>query len=417
MILSKTQQQVADSAKRFKLVTAGRRWGKTFLSIREIAYQARLPNRLIWYVCVSYRAAKMIVWKELKNRLLDLRWVDKINESELSVSLKNGSLICLKGAENAQQLRGVSLSYVVIDEAAQVHPDVWTEVIRPALADQQGGALFITTPLGRSNWTYDLYAQAQQSPQLWDAFQFTTADGGFVTESEIQAAKQDMSERQFRQEFLATWEDAASRVAWAFNRDHNVRDLDSYSTHQLEVGMDFNVSPICAVIMVRVKNDLYVVDEIQMHNSNTQELADEIKLRYSHSRITVYPDPAGSARKTSANGLTDHTILRNAGFTVKAPHKHDAVRDRINATNARLCSADGVRHLFISKKCKYTIESLEKYCFKEDTQQPDKDSGFDHQFDALSYATAYLFPIRRQLDQEQVKPQRWAHKLANPYIR
>lgn len=417
MILSKTQQLVADSKKRFKLVTAGRRWGKTFLSIREIAYQAREPNRLIWYVTSSYRAAKMIVWKELKNKLLDLRWVDKINESELSVSLKNGSVICLKGAENAQQLRGVSLSYCVIDEAAQVHPDVWMEVIRPALADQMGGALFITTPLGRGNWIYELYQQARQMPQLWDAFQFTTSEGGFVTQAEIEAAKQDMSERQFRQEFLATWEDAASRIAWAFDREKNIKELDSYSTHQLEVGMDFNVSPICAVIMVRVKDDLYVVDEIQMHNSNTQELADEIKLRYSHSRITVYPDPAGSARKTSANGLTDHTILQNAGFTVRAPRKHDAVRDRINATNARLCSADGVRHLFISKKCKYTIESLEKYCFKEDTQQPDKDSGFDHQFDALSYATAYLFPIRRQLDQEQVKPQRWGHKLANPYIR
>jgi len=417
MILSKTQQLVADSKKRFKLVCGGRRWGKTWYCIREIAYQAREPNKLIWYVTSSYRAAKMIVWKELKNRLLDLRWVDKINESELSVSLKNGTLICLKGAENAQQLRGVSLSYCVIDEAAQVDPDVWMEVIRPALADQQGGALFITTPLGRGNWTYELYQQAKQMPELWDAFQFTTAEGGFVTQAEIEAAKSDMSERQFRQEFLATWEDAASRIAWAFDRDKNIKELDSYSTHQLEVGMDFNVSPICAVIMVRVKDDLYVVDEIQMHNSNTQELADEIKLRYSHSRITVYPDPAGSARKTSANGLTDHTILQNAGFTVRAPRKHDAVRDRINATNARLCSADGVRHLFISKKCKYTIESLEKYCFKEDTQQPDKDSGFDHQFDALSYATAYLFPIRRQQDLDQVKPQRWAHKLANPYIR
>jgi hypothetical protein len=105
MILSKTQQQVADSAKRFKLVTAGRRWGKTFLSIREIAYQARLPNKLIWYVTSSYRAAKMIVWKELKNRMLDLRWVSKINESELSIRLKNGIEICLKGSENAQQLR------------------------------------------------------------------------------------------------------------------------------------------------------------------------------------------------------------------------------------------------------------------------------------------------------------------------
>lgn len=412
MILSRTQQLVADSKKRFKLVTAGRRWGKTFLSIREIAYQAREPNKLIWYVTSSYRAAKMIVWKELKNRLLDLRWVDKINESELSVNLKNGSQICLKGAENAQQLRGVSLSYVVIDEAAQVHPDVWTEVIRPALADQQGGALFITTPLGRSNWTYDLYRQAQQSPQQWDAYQFTTAEGGFVTQAEIEAAKADMSERQFRQEFLATWEDAASRVAWAFDRDQNIKELDSYSTHHLEVGCDFNISPISAVIMVRIKDDLYVVDEIQMHNSNTQELADELKLRYSHSRITVYPDPAGSARKTSANGQTDHTILQNAGFIVRAPRKHDAVRDRINATNARLCSADGVRHLFISKKCKYTVESLEKYCFKEDTQQPDKESGFDHLFDALSYAIAYLFPIRRAPDLTNVRPQWWRHQVA-----
>jgi hypothetical protein len=343
--------------------------------------------------------------------------VDKINESELSVTLKNGSQICLKGAENAQQLRGVSLSYCVIDEAAQVHPDVWMEVIRPALADQMGGALFITTPLGRGNWTYELFQQARQMPDLWDAFQFTTYQGGFVTQAEIDSAKQDMSERQFRQEFLATWEDAASRIAWAFDREQNIKDLESYSTAVLEVGMDFNVSPICATIMVRHKDDLYVIDEIQMHNSNTQELATELKQRYAHSRITVYPDPAGSARKTSANGLTDHTILTNAGFTVKAPRRHDAVRDRINATNARFCSADGVRHLFISKKVKYVIESLEKYTYKESTQQPDKDSGHDHMFDALSYAVAYMFPIRRDQDLDQVKPQRWAHKLANPYIR
>ena len=412
MILSQTQQQVADSKKRFKLVTAGRRWGKTFLSIREIAYQAREPNRLIWYVCVSYRAAKMIVWKELKNRLLDLRWVDKINESELSVTLKNGSLICLKGSENAQQLRGVSLSYCVIDEAAQVHPDVWAEVIRPALADQQGGALFITTPLGKSNWTYDLYRQAQESPQLWDAYQFTTLSGGFVTPAEIEAAKQDMSERQFRQEFLATWEDAASRIAWAFDRELNVQEPINFNLTQLEVGCDFNTSPITACVMVRQKNTLYCVDEIRMLNSNTQELADELNLRYPHSRITVYPDPSGNARKTSANGFTDHTILQNAGFQVKAPRRHDAVRDRINATNARFCSADGVRHLFIAKKNKYTIESLEKYCFKEGTQQPDKDSGFDHQFDALSYAVAYMFPLRKEQDPTNIKPQWWRHQVA-----
>jgi len=411
MILSKTQQQVADSKKRFKLVTAGRRWGKTFLSIREIAYQAREPNKLIWYVTSSYRAAKMIVWKELKNRLLDLRWVHKINESELSVSLKNGSLICLKGSENAQQLRGISLTYCVIDEAAQVHPDVWMEVIRPALADQQGGALFITTPLGKSNWTYELFQQARLLPDLWDAYQFSTLEGGFVTAAEIESAKQDMSERQFRQEFLATWEDAASRIAWAFDREKNHKELINPNTAQLEVGMDFNVQPMCAVIMVREKNILYVIDEIQIPNSNTQEMANELRIRYPLSQITVYPDPSGSSRRSSANGLTDHTILQNAGFTVRAPRKHDAVRDRINATNARFCSADGVRHLFISKKVKYVIDSLEKYTYKESTQQPDKDSGHDHMFDALSYAVAYMFPLKRDQDSTNQKPRWWRHQV------
>jgi len=297
MKLSNLQQVIADSKKRFKIVCAGRRFGKTFLSIREICYQARLPNKLIWYVTSSYRAAKMICWKQLKNRLLDLRWVEKINESELSIRLKNGSEICLKGSENAQQLRGVSLSFCVIDEAAQVSPDVFAEVIRPALADQQGGALFITTPLGKNNWTYDLWQQAKLSPALWDAYQFSTLEGGFVTQSEIDAAKSDMSERQFRQEFLATWEDAAARCAWSFDREKNVCDVPEHNTIQLDVGCDFNVSPISAVIMVRVKNKLYVIDEISMHNSNTQELADELRSRYPKSQITVYPDPSGQPEK------------------------------------------------------------------------------------------------------------------------
>jgi phage terminase large subunit len=96
---------------------------------------------------------------------------------------------------------------------------------------------------------------------------------------------------------------------------------------------------------------------------------------------------------------------------VRAPRKHDAVRDRINATNARFCSADGVRHLFISKKVKYVIDSLEKYTYKESTQQPDKDSGHDHMFDALSYAVAYMFPLKRDQDSTNQKPRWWRHQV------
>jgi len=405
MRLSKPQQTIADDDSRFKIVVAGRRFGKTYLSMREICYRARMPGQEIFYITTSYRAAKMILWKPLKRRLLDLRWVNKINESELSIVLKNGSTISLKGAEDPDKLRGVSLSYAVIDEAAECKLDeLWGEVLRPALADQQGGALFIGTPKGKNNTFYDLYTQAQEL-EGWSAFQYRTIDGGFVTEEEIESAKKDMSERQFRQEFLATFETANNQVAYAFNRDINIVEDIDFPTDVLHIGMDFNVNPSVCSIMVRSGDSMYAIDEILMYSSNTNEMAEEINNRYPRSKIFVYPDPSGSQRKTSANGQTDHTILQNAGFIVKAPRKHDPVKDRINAANARLRSADAVSHAFIAKSCKYTIESLEKHSFKQGTMIPDKETGYDHMFDAWSYCLAYLFPLRRAVQPQA--PQRW----------
>ena len=411
MRLSSIQQQVAQDNHRFKVVIGGRRMGKTFLAIREMCYQAKEPNRLIWYVTSSYRAAKMIAFKELKQRLLDLNWVRKINESELSVTLKNNTEIALKGADNFQSLRGIRLSYCVIDEAAQVQADAWFEVIRPALADSQGGVLFISTPLGKNNWTFDLYNREKDDPDNWKSWQFTTLQGGFVAKEEVEQAKQEMSEKQFNQEFNATFESFGDQVAWAFDRDQNIKELPNADLRTIYIGMDFNVAPINAAIMVREGEDLYIIDEIQMYSSNTDELAQEIKRRYPTSKVFVYPDPSGAARKTSANGHTDFTILTNAGFNVKAPRRHDPVRDRINALNARLRSADSKNHLFVSKRCKYSIESLEKYCFKPGTQVPDKDSGFDHMFDAISYCVAFIFPLQR--NQERYVPERWGQKIGN----
>ena len=407
MKLSTPQREVADDASRFKVVVAGRRFGKTYLSLREICYRARIPNQEIFYITTSYRAAKMILWKPLKRRLQDLRWAKKINESELSILLKNGSTISLKGAEDPDKLRGVSLSYAVIDEAAECKlNELWGEIVRPALADQRGGAMFIGTPKGKANAFYEMYTQANELDN-WRAWQYTTLDGGFVTEEEIEAAKQDMSERQFKQEFLATFETYENRVAWAFTREeHVLNQLPELDTSVLHIGMDFNVSPATAAICARHGDTLYQIDEIQMYSSNTFEMAEEIKRRYGKSKIFVYPDPSGNARKTSSN-LTDHTILSNAGFLVKAPRKHDPVRDRINAINARFRSADGEKHLYIAKSNKYTVESLEKYTYKEGTQVPDK-SGYDHMFDALSYCVAYLFPIKKNIQPTQA--QRWGTK-------
>ena len=410
MKLSKAQATIAKDDHRFKVAICGRRFGKTYLAIREMCYRAKEPDQNVWYITSSYRAAKMIVWKPLKNKLLDLKWVAKINESELSIELKNGSTISLKGADNYDSLRGSSISYVVLDEVSEIPPNAWTEVIRPALADQQGGALFIGTPQGKGNWSYDLFNQRETQPEVWTSFQFTTLDGGRVKAEEVEQARADMSERQFRQEFEATFESYEGNIAYNFIREDHIKELDNPDTRIIEVGCDFNVSPITATIGIRKGEDLYIIDEILMHNSNTQELAEEIRNRYPTSKVFCYPDPAGSARKSSANGHTDHTILQNAGFIVKAPRKHDPVRDRINALNARLLDANKERHLYITKNAKYTIESLEKYTYKEGTQIPDKDSGYDHIFDALTYCIAYLFPVRKNTTQP-TQPQRWGAKI------
>jgi len=410
MPLSKPQETIALDSHRFICVVAGRRFGKTHLSIRQLCYHAKEPDRNVWYVAPTYKQAKQIVWRKLKHKLQDLKWAKKVNESELSIELKNGSLISLKGADNADSLRGVGLDYLILDEFADIDPEAWYEVLRPTLADKQGGALFIGTPKGIGNWAHDIYNMPTENPEQWASYQYTTIDGGNVKPEEIEAAKRDLDVRTFRQEFLATFETYAGRIYYSFDRKQNVLTVEPIDTSVIYVGMDFNIDPMSAVVAVRLKDTLYVIDEIRMFSSNTQELVDEIKARYPTSKVWVYPDPAGSARKTAAGGVTDHAILQNAGFVLKSPRAHTPVRDRINAVNSRLCDSTGVRHLYVAPKCKYTIEGLERQTYKEGTSQPDKESGYDHMMDALGYMVDYLFPVRKE--QPEYTPQRWGHKLA-----
>jgi len=412
MKLSPPQQTIVDDSHRFRVVVAGRRFGKTHLSIRELCYHARLPDKEVWYIAPTYKMARQIVWKKLKNRLKDLNWITKTNETELSITLRNGSTISLKGADNYDSLRGVGLDFIVLDEFADISPEAWFETLRPTLSDKQGRALFIGTPKGIGNWSYELYQNTQDDPETWKSFSYTTLDGGNVTPEEVEAARRDLDERTFRQEYMATFETFSGRIYYAFDRSLNVQPYTGITPDVIYVGMDFNIDPMSAVIAVRQGDDLHLIDEIRIFGSNTQETVDEIKNRYPRSKVWVYPDPAGSQRKTSAGGTTDITILTNNGFIVKAPRTHTPVRDRINAVNSRLCDSTGIRHLFIDPKCKYTIEGLERQVYKEGTSQPDKDGGYDHMNDALGYMVDYLFPIRRDIDPDLMLPQRWGHKLA-----
>ena len=413
MPLSLGQHNIVNAKKRFRVAICGRRFGKTYVSVREIARFASQPNKKVFYVAPSYRMAKQIVWDKLKYRLMDLNWVKKTNESDLSIELVNGSKIYLRGADNYDSLRGVGLDFVVFDEFAMIDEKAWSEVIRPTLSDTGGSALFISTPMGQGNWAYNLYQKHLEDPDNWASFQYTSLEGGRIPEEEIEQARRDLDARTFRQEYEASFETYAGRIYYNFDRAHSVIDArpNEQDTSVIYIGMDFNIDPMSAVIAIRNNNDLCIIDEIRMFSSNTDEIVAEIKSRYPKSRVWVYPDPAARQRKTSAGGSTDLTILQNAGFVVKAPNSHNPVRDRINAVNSRLCDATGVRHLFVTKNCKYTIESLERQVYKEGTTQPDKDGGYDHMNDALGYLVDYLFPVRRDIDPALLEPQRWGHQL------
>jgi phage terminase large subunit len=408
MPLSKAQRLIADAPFRFRVAVCGRRFGKTHLSIRELAKYARIPDKRVWYIAPTYRMAKQIVWKKLKKKLTTINWVKSINESDLTLTLVNGSEISLRGADNYDSLRGVGLDFVVLDEAADIDAEAWYEVIRPTLSDTGGHALFLGTPKGM-NWFKELYDN-HLTKNNWVSFQFTTLDGGNVPQEEVESARQDLDTRTFRQEYEATFENFSGIIAYSFG-DHNILNKPEISSTQpLIIGTDFNVNPMSATVMLQTKDGLHQIDEIVIQASNTNELVEEIRNRYPKNPITIFPDPAGVQRKTSANGQTDIKILENAGFTVKYHRQHPLVKDRINAANSLFhLRTDGNCRFRIDPGCKHTIKSLRQHCYKPDTQVPEKDSGLDHMFDALTYAIQYLFPIKKDLP--TIIPQRFGHQL------
>lgn len=394
MPLTEPQQRIFDDDSRFRVAVCGRRFGKTYLALWEIARAARWPNQRILYCAPNFRQAKGIIWDLLKEELGKRRWIRKINESELSIRLCNNSLIELRSAESADSMRGISGSFAVLDECAFYDKRIWSDVIRPLLSDQEGGCLFITTPQGQ-NWVYDLYLQAKTRDD-WSAFQYTTLDGGQVSSEEVEAAKRDLDERTFRTEYLADFTSTSNRVFYAFDMQTNVRKLD-VDPGKIWIGCDQNINPMSAVIGTPVEDGFYVFDEIELYNSNTNELCEEIINRYG-TRPIIHPDPSGKRNQTNSKGRSDHDIMREYGLIVKSPKAHTPVKDRNAVVNSLFRNAAGEHKLFISPDCKRTIHNVASHQYKPNSVIPEKDKGTDHMTDALAYVLDYNFSIRSKPD-------------------
>jgi hypothetical protein len=395
--LRHAQGEVFSSRTRFRVLVAGRRFGKSYLSCVELLRGAiERPGETYFYCAPSYRMAKDIVWKLLK-RLVPKAWVKSKNETDLKIELVNGSTIELKGTENAMALRGRSLAGVVLDEAAFMDSEVWFEVLRPALADKQGWALFISTPDGTASWFYDLWCYCEEGDNDWSRWQFTTIEGDNVPPEEIEAARGQLDPRTFRQEFEASFENLSGLVAVSFGDSNISTEAADIPILPLLLGVDFNVDPMSGICAVKKDDTLYVFDEIMLTGgATTWDFAEEVTRRFGvDRRVIACPDPTGGSRKTSGVGLTDHNILRRSGFNVSSPRAPWKIRDKITAVNTALLDATGTRRTLIHPRCKELIKSLRTLTYTPNTGLPNKNLGVDHAFDAFGYLCLQQFNLAK----------------------
>ena len=205
------QQEVWADDTRFKIVAAGRRTGKSRLAAWLLIVNALQTERgQVFYVAPTQGQARDIMWQTLLELGNPVITGSHINN--LQIKLVNGATISLKGADRPETMRGVSLKFLVLDEYADMKPDVFEQILRPALADQKGCAMFIGTPMGRNHF-YELYKYADLGDdETYKAWHFTSYDNPILDPNEIDTAKKSMSSYAFRQEFMASFEARGSEM-------------------------------------------------------------------------------------------------------------------------------------------------------------------------------------------------------------
>lgn len=204
------QLEVFQDPRRFKIVVAGRRFGKSKLA-EAVGVALGLETELngydlsgkgVFIIAPTHDQAKRIYWPGLMKLTQPVQ--SRVDRNTGRIELVNDRWIEVRGADKPDSLRGVGLSAVILDEYASMKPNVWEEIVRPALADVQGRALFIGTPAGKNHF-YQLVLEAQQNPEEWGVWRFKSTDNPFLDPEEVKRAARNMTAEQFAQEFEASF--------------------------------------------------------------------------------------------------------------------------------------------------------------------------------------------------------------------
>ena len=384
--------------KRFAVVPAGRRSGKTELAKRKlvITLTARKPwpDPRYFAAAPTREQAKRIFWKDLK-ALIPRGWVRSVYETDLCVVTKFGSELWVVGLDKPERMEGTPWDGGVLDEYGNMRSSAWTENIRPALSDRRGWCWFIGVPEGFNHYK-DLadYARSGVDPD-WGFYSWPSSD--ILPPEEVEAARRALDMRTFRQEYEASFEGGGGRAYYAYSPEiHQDPSIGLDPLLPLIVSCDFNVELCVWEVLQTDGSTVRVIDEIALMDTNTFEMCAEFLRRYGGRSpgITVYGDAAGSQRSTA--GKSDYAILTEMGLARQRVKKaNPGVKDRVNAVNSMLRNVRGSSRLFHHPRCRYLRKDFETVEWRGSAMELDKTNlERTHASDALGYFIEYEFPLK-----------------------
>jgi hypothetical protein len=291
------QAEVHNHPARFKVLAAGRRWGKTRLGVNECLDVAAHGGRA-WWVAPSYKMSE-VGWRPL--RKMGAKIGAEVRKVDRQVILPNGGEVAVRSADNPDSLRGEGLDFIVMDECAYIAEEAWMEALRPALSDRQGKAMFISTPKGR-NWLWRMWQRGLENGGEWKSWQKPTSDNPYIVPDEIEAARQMLPELTFEQEYLAVFLEGQGAVFRNINACTNapITTPEAHNGHYIIAGVDWGkqqdftaISVGCTTCKVEIARDRF--NQIDWH--------------FQYGRLTEI-----FKRWNVKMGLIEHNSIGDPGF-------------------------------------------------------------------------------------------------------
>ena len=403
------QRKIWESDAYIKALVGGYGSGKSITAIkRGIALSlenAGIPGMI---VSPNYDQARKTIVTDMK-AMLDGRKIDyeyKVQAKEFLIYYKNlTGIIWIGSGDKPDSLKGPNLAWAIIDEPFIQSKDVFMQMMaRVRHASAKHREILLTGTPEQLNWGYDIIAGDEAENYNVFLVQASTKDNKVNPDTYIKSLESGYDTKTKQAYMNGEFVDlSASRVYYAYERAKNVKDVE-YDGQELQVGMDFNVDPMSAVIFYVDGSTVNVVEEVKISDANTDAMANRVREIIEHrnpsqvgSYIKVYPDPTGRGRKTSAAvGQTDHTILKDHKFTVLIPSGNINNRDAYNIVNKKL--EDG--ELIIDTSCKQLQKDYARISYDKSKAKLEAE-GLTHMSDAMKYAMYYLFPIKFKIERSR----------------